>query len=149
MSKNSIIANNKKAKHDYSFIESYEAGIVLTGTEIKSIRENKVSIKESFVLIQNGEAWVHNMYVGLYSQGNIHNHIENRKRKLLLHKKEIKKIGDLIKLQNLSVIPYKVYLLRGKAKVEIVLAKGRNNYDKRQAEKNKSEGRKLREGDYT
>ena len=84
MSEIKIVAHNKKARHNYSFIETYDAGLVLTGTEIKGIRENKISIKEAFVLIQGGEAWVHNMYIGQYSHGNIYNHEENRKRKLLL-----------------------------------------------------------------
>jgi SsrA-binding protein len=143
-----IIANNKKAHHDYTLMETFEAGIVLQGTEVKSLRAGKCSIKESFIQIKNNEAWLVGATISMYSHGNLNNHEEQRSRKLLLHKKEIVKIENEIKIQRLSVVPTKIYFTKGKVKLEFALGKGKKNYDKRQDESKKSVERKLRQGDY-
>jgi len=143
-----IIANNKKARHDYFITETYEAGMVLQGTEVKSLRLGKCSIKESYVQIKNEEAWLMVSTISLYSHGNMNNHEEQRPRKLLLHKKEIKKIEMEIKTKQVAVIPTKIYFNKGKVKVEIGLGKGKKKYDKRQDEAKRSVEKKLRQGDY-
>lgn len=132
------VAINKKAFHDYEIIERYEAGISLLGTEIKSIRKGKVQLKESFVSFVGGEAIIKGMNIAQYDLGNRFNHDETRERKLLLHKAEINKLAKKVKLQGLTVIPLKMYLKDGKAKLEIALAKGKTLYDKRESEKLKT-----------
>lgn len=132
------IAVNKKAFHDFEILDKYEAGISLLGTEIKSIRKGKVQLKESFVSFSNGEAIVKGMNIAQYDLGNRFNHVEDRERKLLLHKAEIKKLANKVKLQGLTVIPLRMYLKDGKAKLEIALAKGKTLYDKREADKVKT-----------
>ena len=127
-----IIANNKKARHDYFIEDTYEAGIALTGTEIKSIRLGHVSIKESFAKIKNEEVTLYGMNINPYEQGNIHNTDPIRPRKLLLHKREIRKIDGILAQQGLTLIPLKLYLSsKGLAKIELGIAKGKKNYDKR------------------
>jgi len=143
-----IIANNKKARHDYAILETYEAGLVLQGTEVKSLRLGKCSIKEAYVQIKDDEAWLMGATISLYSHGNMNNHEEQRSRKLLLHKKEIRKIETEVKTQRVSVIPTKIYFSKGKVKIEIGLGKGKRKYDKRQDEAKKSAEKKLRQGDY-
>lgn len=143
-----IIDNNKKARHNYTLIDTYEAGIVLQGTEVKSLRLGKCSIREAHVQIKGGEAWLMGATIGLYDQGNRYNHEEQRTRKLLLNKKEIKKLEQDIKIQRVAVIPTKIYFLKGKVKVEIATGKGKKNYDKRQDAAKKSVEKKLRQGDY-
>lgn len=138
-----VIAQNKKASHDYYLLEKYECGIVLQGTEIKSIREGKVNIKDSYALIRNEQAYLLNMHIAKYKQGNIFNHDETRSRKLLLHKKQIIKINNKIMQDALTLIPTKVYIEKGLCKVEIALAKGKKNYDKRQSLKEKDSKRRL------
>lgn len=132
-----IEINNRKAKYDYQIFDTYEAGIVLTGTEIKSIRQGNCNIKDSYVNIRNNEAYVINMHISQYEEGNIFNHEETRTRKLLLHKKEILKLNDKIKISGYTIIPLKVYFNKNKAKLLIGLAKGKKNYDKREALKEK------------
>lgn len=132
------VAINKKAFHDYEILERYEAGISLLGTEIKSIRKGKVQLKESFVSFVGGEAIIKGMNIAQYDLGNRFNHDETRERKLLLHKAEINKLAKKVKLQGLTVIPLKMYLKDGKAKLEIALAKGKTLYDKRESEKLKT-----------
>ncbi len=129
---------NKKAYHDYEILDRYEAGISLLGTEIKSLRKGKVQLKESYVSFKSGEAFVKGMNIAQYDQGNRFNHEETRDRKLLLHKTEINKLASKVKLQGLTVIPLKVYLKDGKAKLEIALARGKTLYDKRESDKLKS-----------
>ena len=124
---------NRKAKHDYFIEEVYEAGIVLTGTEIKSIRNGDCNIKDCYGIIRNHEVYLLNMYVAPYKQGNIFNHEESRSRKLLLHKKEIRKLDSKLKLEGYTLIPLKLYFARGKAKIELGLCKGKKNYDKRES----------------
>lgn len=128
---------NKKAYFDY-FIESeLEAGIALVGTEIKSIRKGSVQLKDSYVVIKNGEAFVINMYIAKYEEGNIFNHEETRTRKLLLHKKEIKKLKEAVEKDRYSIVPLKMYFKFGKAKLLIGVAKGKKLYDKREVLKKK------------
>jgi len=127
-----LIANNKKAYHDYFIDETYEAGIALHGTEVKSMRMGKCSIKESFVRIENGEVFVYGMHVSPYEKGNIFNKDPLRIKKLLLHKYEINKLQGKIKEKGYTLVPLQVYFKEGKAKVEIGLARGKKLYDKRE-----------------
>lgn len=129
-----MIANNKKARHDYFIEETYEAGIVLTGTEIKSARLGKVSIKESYARIEKEEMMIYGMNISPYEQGNRFNVDPLRPRKLLLHKREIRKLIGAIKLKGLTLVPLTMYINEaGLAKLEIALARGKKNYDKRDA----------------
>ena len=130
--KQKLIANNKKAYHDYFIEESYEAGIALHGTEVKSMRLGKCSIKESFIRIENGEVYVYGMHVSPYEKGNIFNKDPLRVKKLLLHRKEINKLMSKIAEKGYTLVPLQVYFKDGRAKVEIGLAKGKKLYDKRQ-----------------
>ena len=135
---------NKKAYFDY-FIESeLEAGIALSGTEIKSIRKGSVDLKDSFVVIKNNEASIINMYVAKYEEGNIFNHDERRTRKLLLHKKEIKKLKEEISINGKTIIPLKLYITRGKVKILIGVCKGKKLYDKRETIKKRDIERENR-----
>ena len=124
---------NKKAKFDYFIEEEFEAGIVLTGTEIKSIRKGSCNIKDCYGIIRKGEIYLLNMFVGQYKEGNIFNHEETRDRKLLLHKKEIKKISQMIEVQGLTIVPLKLYFKDNKLKVLIGICHGKKNYDKRES----------------
>ena len=126
-----LIANNKKARHDYFVEDTFEAGIVLHGTEVKSLRQGHCSIKEAFIGIDDGEAFIHQMHISPYEKGNIFNKDPLRVRKLLLHKKEILKIFGKMKEQGITVVPLKVYFSGSLVKVEIGLAKGKKLYDKR------------------
>lgn len=127
-----LVANNKKARHDYFIEEVYEAGIVLTGTEIKSVRQGKVSIKESYAKIINGEMMLLGMNISPYEQGNRYNVDPMRDRKLLLHKQEIRKLIGYTTIKGLTIVPLKMYINEeGRAKVEIGVARGKKNYDKR------------------
>lgn len=126
-----VIAQNKKATHDYFIEETFEAGIVLTGTEIKSIRAGKVNLKDSFARISNGEAFIINMHISPFEHGNRFNHEPTRTRKLLLNKKEIDKLIGLTKEKGYSLVPLRLYLNNGFAKIDIALAKGKKLYDKR------------------
>lgn len=127
-----LIAQNKKAWHDYTIEETYEAGIVLQGTEIKSIRAGRINLRDSYARVVNGEVFVYNMHISPYEQGNRFNHDPTRTRKLLLHRREINKLIGLSKEQGYSLIPLKVYIKNGYAKVQIGLAKGKKKYDKRE-----------------
>jgi len=128
-----LISNNKKARHDYFFEETYEAGLVLTGCEIKSIRKGGVNLKDSFAKISNGEVWVYNMHISPYEQGNRYNEDPLRPKKLLLNRVEIRKCDAAITQKGLTLIPVKIYLNdRGLAKVEIAIARGKKIYDKRE-----------------
>ena len=133
MAKDSVklIANNKKAYHDFFILDTYEAGIALHGTEVKSLRMGKCSIKESFIRIENGEVFIYGMHVSPYEKGNIFNKDPLRVKKLLLHKAEINKLLGKIKEKGMAVVPLKVYLKGSLVKVEIGLAKGKKLYDKR------------------
>lgn len=134
---------NRKARYDYNIEETYEAGISLTGTEIKSIRNGKVNIKDSYAIIKNNEIYLLNTHISLYEEGNIFNHDENRTRKLLLHKKEILKLRDKVEMEGYTLIPLKIYFVKSKAKVLIGLAKGKKNYDKRETIKQRDIDREI------
>ena len=123
---------NRKARFDYFIEEEIECGIVLKGTEIKSLRGGSCNIKDSYAIIKKGEVFLLNAFIALYKEGNIFNHDERRTRKLLLHKHEIKKLNDKIELQGYTLIPLKIYLKDGKAKVLLGLCKGKKNFDKRE-----------------
>ena len=131
MEKVKIIANNRKAKHDYFILETFEAGLSLQGSEIKSIRAGRVSIKEAYVKVDGKQAWLVNAHISPYDPASRENHDPVRERKLLLHKKEIKLLWDEFRQKGITIIPIKVYLKRGKAKAEIAIVKGKKNYDKR------------------
>lgn len=137
------LAQNRKARHDYDILETLEAGLVLKGTEIKSIRAGKISLVDSYVSFRNGEAWLKNCHISHYEQGNIFNHVPLRDRKLLLHRREIFQWETRVKQEQLTVIPLKVYLVRGRAKVLIGLARGKRNYDKRHALKEQQMKREI------
>lgn len=126
------VANNKKAYHDYFIEEKYEAGLVLHGTEAKSLRLGKCSIKESFIRIENGEMFIYGMHISPYEKGNIFNKDPLRVRKLLLHKREIMKLLGKIKEKGYTIVPLQVYFSNGRAKIEIGLARGKKLYDKRE-----------------
>lgn len=138
-----VVAQNKKARHDYHIEETYEAGLVLTGTEIKSIRSGRANLKDSFARIQQGEVFLHNMHVSPYDQGNRYNHDPLRTRKLLLSRREINKLIGLTKEKGLSLVPLKMYLKGGFAKLELALAKGKKQYDKREDLKRKDAQRDI------
>ncbi len=138
-----VIAQNKRARHDYFIEETFEAGIVLKGTEIKSIRAGRMNLKDSFARVSNGEAYLHNAHISEYEQGNRYNHDPVRARKLLLHKKEISQLIGQTQQKGYSLVPLKVYLKNGFAKVLIGLAKGKKNYDKRETLKRKDAKREV------
>mgnify|MGYP002517212919 FL=1 len=135
---------NRKARYDYEIEEEYEVGIVLKGTEIKSIREGKVNIKDSYAIIRNNELFLLNTHISAYEKGNIFNHEEDRTRKLLMHKKEIMKLSNKITLEGYALIPLKIYFKNSKAKVLLGLCKGKKNYDKRETIKKRDIEREMR-----
>lgn len=139
-----ILANNKKAYFDYFIEDEYNAGIELKGTEVKSIKLTKVSIKESFVRIIKNEVYIMGMFVSNYSFGNIHNLNETRVRKLLLNKKEIKKISEKVKLKGYTIVPLNVFEKNGLIKIKIAIARGKKNYDKRESLKQKDIERTIK-----
>lgn len=139
-----IICLNKKASFDYFLETTYEAGIVLEGSEIKSIKGGNVNLKDSHIQIKNEEAFIINMHVSPYTNGSVFNPDPTRTRKLLLNKQEIRKLDIKVKEKGYTIVPTKVYLKNGKAKVEIALAKGKKNYDKREVEKEKTINRNIR-----
>ncbi|HDZ61744.1 MAG TPA: SsrA-binding protein SmpB [Nitrospirae bacterium] len=137
------IASNKKAYHDYFIEDTYEAGISLLGTEVKSLREGRVNLKESYAIIKGSEIFLFNCHISPYSHGNTQNHDPLRTRKLLLHRKEIDKIWVKLSQKGNTLIPLKIYFKRGKAKVEIGLAKGKRKYEKREVLKEKEANREI------
>ena len=126
-----IVAENRKARHDYFIHETFETGLVLQGTEVKSLRAGRVNLKDSFASIKNGEIFVENMHISPYEQGNIFNHEPLRKRKLLMHKAEIVKLFSKTREKGFTLVPLKLYFSKGRAKLELALASGKHNYDKR------------------
>ncbi|MDJ0379561.1 SsrA-binding protein SmpB [Streptomyces sp. G-G2] len=128
-----LIAQNKKARHDYTIIDTYECGLVLTGTEVKSLRQGRASLVDGFVSVESGEAWLYNVHVPEYSQGTWTNHSARRKRKLLMHREEINKLDSKTGETGNTIVPLSLYFKDGRAKVEIALAKGKKEYDKRQS----------------
>ncbi|WP_326753031.1 SsrA-binding protein SmpB [Streptomyces hirsutus] len=138
-----LIAQNKKARHDYLIIDTYEAGLVLTGTEVKSLRQGRASLADGFVQLDGNEAWLHNVHVPEYSQGTWTNHSARRKRKLLLHREEIDKLESKSQETGHTIVPLALYFKDGRAKVEIALAKGKKEYDKRQTLREKQDRRET------
>ena len=138
-----LVAQNKKAFHDYHIEERYETGVVLTGTEIKSVRAGKVNMRDSFAQIRRGEVFLHNMHISPYEQGNRYNHEPLRTRKLLMNRQEINKLIGMIKEKGYTLVPIKIYLKNGLAKVEIALAKGKKEYDKRETIKQRDANREM------
>ena len=139
-----VMIKNKRATFDYEFIDTYTAGIVLTGTEIKSIRAGKASLVDTYCYFTNGELWVKNMYVALYMEGSYNNHIERRERKLLLNRKELRNLEADTKAPGFTIVPVKLYINeKGLAKLDIALAKGKHEYDKRQSMKDKEDKREM------
>jgi len=138
-----IEIKNRQATFNYYIEETYEVGIVLKGTEIKSIKQGKANLKDSYAVIKNGECFLLNMHISAYENGSIFNHEETRTRKLLLHKKEILKLKDKIDLNGYTLIPLKLYFKKNKAKIELGLGKGKKNYDKRQSLKEKSMNKEI------
>jgi SsrA-binding protein len=128
-----ILADNRKARHDYFFLERYEAGLALTGTEVKAARSGQVQLRDGYAEIAGNEAWLVNVHIGHYSHGNIYNHPIDRRRKLLLHRREIDKLAGKTREKGLTLIPTKLYLKNGRIKCEIALCRGKKQHDKREA----------------
>jgi SsrA-binding protein len=128
-----LIASNRKARHQYTIEDVFEAGLVLTGTEVKSLRAGRVTMGEAFAEVSDGEVWLHGAHISEYSQGTWTNHAPRRKRKLLLHRAEIDRMATRVNERGLTVVPLSMYFVDGRAKVEIALARGKKTYDKRQA----------------
>ncbi|QPK80833.1 SsrA-binding protein SmpB [Schaalia sp. ZJ405] len=127
------IARNKKARHDFLIEDSWEAGLVLSGTEVKALRMGRASLVDSWVEVKDGEAWLYGANIPLYSQGSWNNHAPTRKRKLLLHKEQIQMLASKVQAKGYTIVPLELYFIEGRAKVEIALAKGKQEWDKRQA----------------
>lgn len=138
-----LIAQNKRARHDYNILDTYECGIVLTGTEVKSLRQGRASLADGFAHIDGAEVWLHNVHIQEYSQGTWTNHAAKRKRKLLLHRVEIDKLIGKTQETGHTLVPLRLYFTKGRAKCEIALAKGKKDYDKRQALREKQDTREA------
>ena len=144
MKQPAINIKNKRASHDFLLMDKYTAGIVLTGTEIKSIRQGKASLVDTFCYVHNGEVWVKNMYVAQYKEGSYNNHVERRDRKLLLNAREIRKIQSTVKQPGFSIVPTLIFLNeKGLAKLDIYIARGKKEYDKRETLKEKEDRRDM------
>lgn len=128
-----VITTNRKARHDYHILETHEAGLVLKGTEVKSIRAGRVNLRDGYAAVENGEVWLHNVHISPYEQGNRFNVDPRRPRKLLLHRGEIRRLGGRVAEKGFTLVPLSLYFVRGRAKVELGLARGKATYDKRQA----------------
>ena len=139
-----LVASNKKAYHEYFILEKYEAGLALVGTEVKSAREGRVNLKEAYALVRDGEAFLLNCHISPYTHGNRENHDPTRTRKLLLHRQEIRKLIGKTQEKGLTLVPLRVYLKRGRVKVELGLARGKKTHDKREAERTKEADREAR-----
>ena len=139
-----VVAQNKKVRHDYSIVDTIEAGIVLTGTEIKSVRAARIQLKDGYAQIKNGEAWLINVHIAPFEQGNIWNQDPDRTRKLLLKKKQITKLQNDLKGTGMILVPLKVYLKNGFAKVLLGIAKGKHDYDKRESIKRREQERDIK-----
>ena len=137
------VATNRRARHEYHINDRIEAGIKLTGPEVKSVRDHRVSLAEAYAAVENGEIWIHNMHIAKYNAGGYAAQNPTRPRKLLLHKREIKTLWDGVRLKGMTIIPTMLYLRDGLAKVEIALAKGKRQYDKRQAIKKRDMARDV------
>ena len=141
--KSSDLASNRKAHHSYEILETFEAGIVLQGTEIKSLRDNGGNLQEAFVRVVDGELWLLGCHIAPYKFGNIYNHEETRKRKLLMHKREIARLKEATQEKGLTIVPLSMYLSKGRVKVKIATARGKKSHDKRYALKEKQDKRQM------
>ncbi|RRD31872.1 SsrA-binding protein SmpB [Streptococcus minor] len=139
-----VVAQNKKARHDYTIVDTIEAGLILTGTEIKSVRAARINLKDGFAQIKHGEAWLVNVHIAPYEEGNIWNQDPTRTRKLLLRKKQIAQLEGEVKGTGMTLVPLKVYIKDGFAKVLLGLAKGKHDYDKRESIKRREQERDLK-----
>jgi SsrA-binding protein len=137
------LANNRKARYEYHITETFEAGIALEGTEVKSCRARQISLQEGFISIENDEIWLQNTHIAQYEQGNRNNHAPLRKRKLLLHRREITKLNKAVEQKGMTIIPLALYLKKGKIKVKVGLCKGKDNVDKRQTIKKREDNIRL------
>ncbi len=140
---NQVLATNRKARHDYQILDTWEAGVVLLGTEIKSLREGKASLVDAFATIDNGEVWLHSLHIPIYSMGSWTNHTPKRTRKLLLNRHEIDSLMGKVRDGNRTLVPLKLYLKNGRVKLELGLAQGKQDYDKRQDIKRRTEEREV------
>ena len=138
-----VAATNRKAWHDYFILEKFEAGLVLTGTEVKSLRDGKANLKDSYVTFKNGEAWLFGLHISPYSHGNIQNHDPERTRKLLLHRRQIDKLAAESTIKGNAVVPLRLYFKEGRAKAEIAVVKGKKEYDKRDAKRSREADREI------
>ena len=138
-----IVSKNRKAYHDYLILDTYEAGIALTGSEIKSVRANQVSLRDGYALIRDGEVWLENVHIAPYNQANRENHEPRRSRKLLLHRREINRLTGKLREKGFTLIPLSMYLKNSRAKIELGLARGKRRYDKRVALKEKEARRQI------
>jgi SsrA-binding protein len=138
-----VVATNRKARHDYHVLDTFEAGLVLVGTEVKSLRAGRASLVDGFASVDDGEAWLEGVHIPEYSQGTWTNHEPRRKRKLLLHRAEIDELSEATREKGLTLVPLSLYFSDGRAKVEIALARGKRDYDKRQALKERQDKRET------
>jgi SsrA-binding protein len=148
-SEEKTVAQNRRARHEYQIIETTEAGIVLKGSEVKSVRQGKVDISDCYASVKDGEVWLHNMHVAAYQNAGALNHNPKRSRKLLLHKREIRKLIGKAKQKGFSLVPTRLYWKHGLAKVELALAKGKRAFDKREAIKKRDQEREMRHNNGT
>jgi SsrA-binding protein len=137
------VATNRKARHEYHIEETHEAGMVLTGTEVKALRAGRASIQEAYARVEDGEVWLYHMHIPPYEAGNIFNHDPLRRRKLLLHRREVERLRGRIEQKGYTLVPLRVYFRRGLAKVELALARGKRQYDKRAAIAEREAGRRI------
>lgn len=138
-----VVATNRKARHNYHILDTYEAGLVLMGTEVKSLREGRASLIDGFASLTNDEMWLEHVYIPEYLNGSWTNHSARRRRKLLLHREEIEKIAQKTRESGFTIVPLQLYFLNGRAKVEIAVAKGKRDYDKRQALREQQDNREA------
>ncbi|SJM57334.1 SsrA-binding protein SmpB [Gulosibacter sp. 10] len=138
-----VVATNRRARHDYTIEDTYEAGMVLHGTEVKALREGRASLVDGYAYVDRGEMWIDNVYIPEYFQGTWNNHLPRRKRKLLLHKEQIRRIAAKTREGGYTVVPLRLYFLDGRAKLEIGVAKGKREYDKRQALRERQDRREA------
>jgi SsrA-binding protein len=138
-----IVASNRKARHDYTIEDVYECGIVLTGTEVKALRAGRASLVDGFAEVDGGEVWLMNVHIPEYTQGTWNNHAPRRKRKLLLHRAEIDKLAGQVREKGQTLVPLSLYFLDGRAKIELALARGKREYDKRQTLREKQDNREA------
>ena len=137
------IARNKRARHDYEILDTWETGIVLTGTEVKALREGKANLTDAFGIVKDGEVFLLNLHIGAYGLGNVHNHEPTRTRKLLMHRREIRRLIGAVERQGLTLVPLDLYFLRGRVKAKLALVRGKQQHDKREDLKKKDAEREI------